>query len=285
MSPASAPPVIDVHTHLMPDRLLHAVREYLRRNLWHPRYHDSTERLVEQLVKAGVDRFAFMPYAHRGGMARSLNYWVANVQEIFAPRAIGFGTFHPDDGDELPALVDEAFGPLGLRGAKLQPQVGRFSLSDRRLFSLYERSLDADRVLLVHAGRRPEPSEHVGASALARVLRRFPRLKVIVAHMGADEFDAFFDLCGEYEGVYLDTAMVFNGYLGGPPPFGRLLEFQDRVVFGSGFPNIPYRVESAIQAIRDLRLGRAIEEKVLTTNAARLLSLDPLSLLESTVAP
>ena len=28
-----------------------------------------------------------------------------------------------------------------------------------------------------------------------------------------DEFDAFFDLCGLYEGVYLDTAIIFAGPL------------------------------------------------------------------------
>ena len=66
-------------------------------------------------------------------------------------------------------------------------------------------------------------------------MRRFPRLKVIVAHAGADEFDGFFDLCGIYEGVFLDTAMVFNKFLGGPPPIQRILEFQDRVVYGSDY--------------------------------------------------
>jgi predicted TIM-barrel fold metal-dependent hydrolase len=109
-------------------------------------------------------------------------------------------------------------------------------------------------------------------------MRRFPRLNVVVAHAGADEFDAFFDLCGVYEGVYLDTAMVFNRFLGGPPPIQRVLEFQDRVVFGSDFPNIPYRWETALQAILDLRLGRGLEEKLLCTNAARLLKLNPAEL-------
>src|SRR5438132_14353780 len=105
-------------------------------------------------------------------------------------------------------------------------------------------------------------------------MRRFPRLKVIVGHAGADECDGFFDLCGLYVGVFLDTAMVFNKFLGGPPPIQRVLEFQDRVVFGSDFPNIPYRIESAIQSILDLRLGRTLEEKLLCTNAPRLLQPD-----------
>ena len=267
-------PIVDIHTHLMPDRLFQAVRAYFRAHLWHPRYDGPTEQLVQSLLDAGISRFVFMPYAHRADMSRSLNHWVANVQATFAPNGIGFGTFHPDDGVLLPELADEAFVQLGLKGAKLHPQVGRFALDDPRLDPVYERAIQHGALLLIHAGRLPEASEHVGARAFARLMRRFPRLKVIVGHSGADEFDAFFDLCGLYDGVFLDTAMVFNKYLKGPPPIQRVLEFQDRVVFGSDFPNIPYRLESAIQSILDLRLGRALEEKLLCTNAARLLGLD-----------
>jgi uncharacterized protein len=268
-------PIIDVHTHLMPERLFRAVREYFRRHLWQPRYDGPIETLVDALVQAGMARFVFMPYAHRGEMSRSLNHWVANVERTFAPQAIGFGTFHPDDEAALPELVREAFGTLGLKGAKLHPQVGRFALDDPRLDPVYVGAIEHGAILLIHAGRRPEPSEHVGARAFARLMRRFPALKVIVAHAGADEFDAFFDLCGQYEGVFVDTAMVFNNFLGGPPPIQRILEFQDRVLFGTDFPNIPYHLESGIQSILDLRLGRLLEDKVMCTNAARLLGLDP----------
>lgn len=276
-APATPPPypVLDVHTHLMPERLFQAVRAYFRAHLWQPRYEAPTEQLVAELLAAGVDRFVCMPYAHRGGMAQSLNYWIANVQATFAPHALAFGTFHPDDGDALPALAREAFEDLRLLGAKLHPQVGRFALDDPRLDPMYEAALAAGRVLLVHAGRKPEPSPFVGARAFRPLMRRFPDLKVIVAHMGGDEFDAFFDLCGEYEYLHLDTAMVFHQYVGRPPSLERILEYQDRVLFASDFPNIPYRVETAISAIRQLGLGRSIEERIFCTNAARLLGLDP----------
>ena len=259
----------------MPERLFQAVRAYFRAHLWQPRYDAPTQDLVQTLVEAGVDRFVFMPYAHRANMARSLNHWVANVETTFSPHAIGFGTFHPDDDEALPEIVDEAFKDLRLRGAKLHPQVGRFALDDPRLDPLYERAVAYEAILVVHAGRRPEATSQVGARVFRRLMRRYPELRVVVAHAGADEFEAFFDLCGLYDGVYLDTAMVFNKYLGGPPPIGRVLEFQDRVVYGSDFPNIPYSLDAAIQAIRNLRLGRALEEKLLCTNAARLLGLDP----------
>ena len=259
----------------MPERLFAAVRAYLRANLWHPRYDAPVPELVQTLLDAGVERFVAMAYAHRADMARSLNHWMSNVQATFAPHAIGFATFHPDDGELIPSLVKEAFGTLGLHGAKLHPQVGRFAMDDPRLDALYAALIDGQHLLVIHAGTRPEPSEFTGARAFLRLMRRWPDLRVVVAHAGADEFETFFDLCGLYSGVYLDTAMVFNNYLGGPPPIGRVLEFQDRVVFGSDFPNIPYRIETAIQAIRDLRLGRALEEKLLSTNAARALNLAP----------
>src|SRR5438874_9204525 len=262
----------------MPERLFEAVRKHFRAHLWQPMYDAPADQLVQTLLEAGVSRFVFMPYAHRGDMSRSLNNWVANVQATFAPNAIGFGTFHPDDDNLLPDLADEAFVRLGRRGAKLHPQVGRFGLDDPRLDAVYERAVAHGALLLIHAGRRPEATEHVGARVFGRLMRRHPRLKVLVAHAGADEFDEFFDLCGLYEGVHLDTAMVFNQFLGGPPPIQRVLEFQDRVVFGSDFPNIPYRWEASIQAILDLRLGRALEEKLLCTNAARLLDLNPLEI-------
>jgi uncharacterized protein len=271
-------PIIDIHTHLMPERLFKAVRAYFRANLWHPRYDAPTHELVKTLLEAGASRFVFTPYAHRGEMSRSLNHWVANVEATYSPHGIGFGTFHPDDDTLIAELADEAFVRLRLRGAKLHPQVGRFGVDDPRLDPLYERAVEHGALLLIHAGRRPEANEHVGVRVFARLMRRFPRLRVIVAHAGADEFDAFFDLCGLYEGVFLDTAMVFNKFLGGPPPIQRVLEFQDRVVFGSDFPNIPYRWETAVSSILELRLGRALEEKLLCTNAARLLNLNLLEL-------
>ena len=70
----------------------------------------------------GVARFVFSSYAHRADMSRSLNHWVANVESTFAPHAIGFGTFHPDDGELLAELADEAFNKLTCAGQNCTPR-------------------------------------------------------------------------------------------------------------------------------------------------------------------
>lgn len=267
--------IVDAHVHLMPERLFRAVRGYYRSHLWHTwhEYDQPSDALLTTLDDAGAMQVVFGSYAHRSGMAQSLNFWAANVQRTFAGFAFGCGTVHPDDED-ISSLAREALEGLGLLGVRVNPRAGRFRLDDPRLDGLYRTLIEAGRPLIVHMARRPEPSEAVGARALERLLRRFPNLQVLVPHLGADEFEAFFDLCAHYEYLYLGTGMVFNQHLGGPPPLERVIEFQDRVVYGSGFPLIPYRWDSALGAIRSLHLGTTIETKVLSMNATRLFSLD-----------
>lgn len=281
MLPDRSFPLVDAHVHLMPERLLEASRAYLRAHHWHPIYTGAAEALVADLLAAGIDGFVFGSFAHRPGLAQSLNHWTANVQRLYAPGTIGLATFHPADGPSLERLVDEAFGPLGLAGVTLHPASGEFNLDDPRLDPLYQRASGGRLPVYLHAGRRPEPSERVGVRAVERVLRRFPDLPVVLPSLGADEFGAAAALCERYPNVFLDTAYVLNRHLGGPPPAGMLVELQDRVMFGSGFPLAPYRVERAIEALLAQQLGPVIETKLLCSNVGRLFNLG----LEALVPP
>ena len=151
----------------MPERLFQAVRAYFRAPPVAAALRRARPRSWSRSCStAGVSRFVFMPYAHRGEMSRSLNHWVANVQATFAPDGIGFGTFHPDDDELVPELVDEAFGRLGLRGAKLHPQVGRFA---------HGRSA-AGPAVRARGGARRVAADSRGATARAERARRRARI-------------------------------------------------------------------------------------------------------------
>jgi predicted TIM-barrel fold metal-dependent hydrolase len=108
---------------------------------------------------------------------------------------------------------------------------------------------------------------------LERLLRRFRDWTFVVAHMGADEFDRYYDLLAAYENLYLDTTMVFTGFFPWTPRISGLIEFQDRILYGSDFPNLPYHLATGVQGLLALELGSSIEDKILYSNAARLLGL------------
>ena len=131
------------------------------------------------------------------------------------------------------------------------------------------------RPLVFHVGRAPEPSEFCGVRRMRPVLRDFPELPAVIAHMGADEFEAFFDLAEAYDHVYLDTTLVFTDLLGWRPRLERVVALQDRIVYGSDFPNIPFPARHGVDSLRRLQLGLEIESKLFWQNGARLYGLRP----------
>ncbi len=56
-----------------------------------------------------------------------------------------------------------------------------------------------------------------------------------------------------------------------------LADLGQRVVFGSDFPNIPYRYADAVRAVVDLGLGHAWVRGVLHDNAQQLFDLPPVT--------
>jgi uncharacterized protein len=265
-------PIIDFHTHLFPTRLFRAIWRYFDEHLWTVRYQGETDELVETLLASGVQRFVFSTYAHKPALARGLNRWSAEVARRHG-RSIPFGTFHPLD--DVESLAHEAFDELDLAGFKIHCQVQRCYPDDPGLLVAYRQAELKRKICLIHCGPAPQPSPFTNARRFERVLRRFPELTFVVAHMGADEFDLYYDLLARYDNLYLDTTMVFTGFHPWEPKISGLVEFQDRILYGSDFPNIPYALDTAIDGLLALELGPGIEDKILYSNAARLLNLDP----------
>ena len=260
-------PIFDAHTHLFPKRLFGAIQQHYEEHLWPVRYRGETEELIATLLASGVERFVFSTYAHKPGLASGLNDFSAELARRH-PQALGLATFHP--ADDVADLAERAFGKLGLAGLNVHCKAQECYPDDPGLWPAYRVAERLGKVVLIHCGPAPERSMYNDRSRFERAVRRFPDLKFIVAHMGADEFEGYLDLMAAYDNVYLDTAMVFAGWFDWKPRITSLLEFQDRILYGSDFPNLPYELERGVEGLRALQLGSNIEEKILYTNAARL---------------
>jgi predicted TIM-barrel fold metal-dependent hydrolase len=264
--------LIDFHTHLLPEPLLQPHLQEWERRVGKPRYAGSLEDLFARLREGGADRFCVMPFATGPGQAGQLTRWCAELSRL-EPRVVPIATFHPADAD-LRLQVKEAFDDLGLSGAELHCQAGQFYPDDRRLFPLYERAVADGLPVVFHASRQPLPSRYVGSEPFYQIMRRFPAMRAVVAHLGADEMETFFDLATMFDELYLDTSLVYCEQLGYEPRLERLIEFQDRIVYASGFPESGCDLRRGVDAISRLGLGPGIEAKLFGTNAARLLGLE-----------
>ena len=209
MEPPAGFRYFDAHTHLHPPRLFAAIRRWFDEHSdWELRGPTEPDAVVAALRAAGVERFAFFTYAHRPGMARELNRWIRDTAARF-PDGVPLGTVHAGDDDPA-ALVDEACGAWGLAGLKLHTQVQRFHPDDPRLWPVYARLVELDRVLVIHVGTGPHTNEFTGLARFERVLQRFPTLRASICHMGAFETRAALQLLDRFPNLHLDTTMAMT---------------------------------------------------------------------------
>jgi predicted TIM-barrel fold metal-dependent hydrolase len=275
------PGLIDVHTHFMPERVLHKVWDYFDVNgpligglTWPITYRQQEAQRTAVLRDFGIQAFTAMLYPHKPGMARWLNDWAADFARR-TPDCLHTATLYPEP--EVETYVREAL-QAGARVFKAHVQVGAYDPDDERLQPVWGLLADAEIPVVMHCGSGPAPGRYTGPEPIARVLARHPTLRLIVAHMGMPEYTEFLDLAEKYDQVRLDTTMTFTDFTEKFMPFprrqlSRLADVGDRILLGSDFPNIPYPYLHQLHALERLGLGRDWLRAVCHDNAARLFGL------------
>ena len=66
---------------------------------------------------------------------------------------------------------------------------------------------------MTHCGSGPVPGRYTGPGPVARLLRRHPRLRLVVAHLGMPEYAEFLGLAERHASVLLDTTMAFTPFI------------------------------------------------------------------------
>ncbi|MGQ2910833.1 amidohydrolase family protein [Aeromicrobium sp.] len=269
------PGLFDVHVHFMHPKVLAKVWAYfdtagpLLGRAWPIAYRGGDEERVEQLRAMGVKHFSALSYAHRPGVATFMNEWTLGFADR-VPEALRSATFYPEveAASYVPGLVE-----AGVEVFKAHLQVGDFAADDPLLDPVWGTLAETGTPVVLHAGSGPAPGTHTGPDGLARVLDRFPGLRIIVAHLGMPEYAAFLDLADAHPDVRLDVTMALVDFWDGPPPVDiapRLADLGDRILLGTDFPNIPYPYAHQVEVLQRLDLGEDWLRRVLWHNGAEL---------------
>ena len=158
---------------------------------------------------------------------------------------------------------------LGARGIKLHPRAQKFLLNDERLSPIFELAAERQVPILIHGGRGLPPI----ADDLARVVDRYPKAQLIVAHAGIADLAALADRLGGKAGVFFDTSVWSPVDLLG---LYRLVG-PEQVVYASDYP-YGQQPSSLLIALRTARLAQLDEAQVrgvLCGNANRIADGEP----------
>ena len=270
--------VVDAHVHLMPDRLMEAIRDALHdAATWQFDHPTDLDGMTAELTAAGVEQFFALPYVARPGAAADLNEWVCETAAQSA-LAIPFATVHAADED-VGGIVESAFN-AGARGLKFQLPVQGFAADDPRLDPAYEVVADNDGALMLHAGTAPmfEDSPHVGVERFQSFLDSYPDIRVCAAHMGTYEVEEFVALAREYDTVFLDTTFAMSSvarqYMDFDPSTvadQTLIDLSESIMYGSDYPNIPYPYEREREHLLSRDLPTEVQRDIFSETATRFL--------------
>ncbi|UOY03733.1 amidohydrolase family protein [Blastococcus sp. PRF04-17] len=274
------PGLVDVHVHFLPDPVQAKVWRYFALAEthygagWPITYQLPVEERLAVLERLGVRAFPTLPYPHKPGMAAWLNEWSAGFA-AGRPQVLQSATFYPEPaaaGYVAQALDD------GARVFKVHVQVGDFDPRDPLLDDVWARLEETGTPVVIHCGSGPLAGDHTGPEPVTGLLERFPRLQLVIAHLGMPEYREFLDLAERYERVHLDTTMFATDFTERLMPFdpaerARLAALREKVLLGSDFPSIPYAYAHQLQALHRLELGEEWLRAVLWRNGARLFTI------------
>ncbi|KAF9089785.1 hypothetical protein BGX23_006448 [Mortierella sp. AD031] len=257
---------------VFPQKLMDAVWTFFDNFYWPVRYKKNyLATQADFLLDQGVRHVVLLVYAHKNGIARDLNKFLAHtinsMNERYAsvpgpngstiPRgrvASGLATVMPGEPGAREILA-EAFTTLGLSGIKMHSHVQCVAANHPSMDEVYETCILYDKPVLIHAGKEPNSAAYkVDAgkicdfSIVEDVLRRYPALRICVPHLGMNQYEEFFELLDKYPSLYLDTTMTLGAFfqsMDDNKPLARMLRtmilhHNDRILYGTDWPNIPY---------------------------------------------
>ena len=269
--------IIDIHTHIFPDKIAKKTIEYLSEKGGIPPFSDgSVDTLLKKMEEAGTDISINMPVITDPRQFDSVNRYAAQINDAFGNknrRIISFAGIHPecDDIQKKMAFIKKS----GFLGVKLHPDYQGALITHEGYVKIIECAKEYDLVVLTHSGvdaayRNVLPVKCTPMLA-KELIKKVPYSKLVLAHFGAHEmYDGVYELlCGE--DVYFDTAYMLRFI--DEPTFKKILRRHgdDKILFGSDSPWSD--IQKDVEILRAFSLGEETQSKIFCDNAKKLLGI------------
>ena len=310
-------PVVDVHVHLYPTpATAHwAVHSY---EIWEygdkpglqfasasGLVDDMVARIGAQDLDHGVVVNLFARDLFRGEAIAALRPSLAEGEREVAVQAIDgrlgemmveFNTWLVDAVESIPQLtpfvgVDpgvissdanvrhlEEMASHGARGVKIHPVLQGFHPSDSRMAPVYRACLEAGLTVLSHSGGSRGATELAEPSAFAGVVREFPDLRLVLAHLGGSRWRQTVEFAQAFPLVNFDLSEIVQWVNASHGPTRDELAQMilaigpERVMLGTDYPW--YDLQSTLEVLMDLPgLAEGQRQAIAGENAVRILGL------------
>ena len=280
--------IIDAHCHIYPEKI--AARAVASTDDFYNTHAHGTG-LVQNLIasgeEAGYDGYVVQSVASTPPHVTSINRFIAGA--VTATEAegkhgllTGLGTLHPDLED-VEGAVDEIVS-YGLHGIKLHPDMQKFNIDAPRAYPIYAGCRERGLPIHMHMGDPRFDYSH--PDRLYRIMRDFPGLTVVGAHMGGwANWDYACERLSDMENLYVDTSssIATPGKEYGIEPHVTSLSAEkaaalirawgaDKVLYGTDYPMWSQKAD--MEAFFAIGLTDAENRAILSENAKRVFRIE-----------
>jgi len=233
----------------------------------------SIEQTVALMDQAGVEKLMLSAWCRPEGWVFS-NDEVAAYTRAFPERFVGVATVDLSRPMAALAELDRAVGELGCKALRIVPWLWKLPPNHRLYYPLYAKCIELGIPFCTQVGHTgPLMPSETGRPVpyLDDVALDFPELVIVGGHIGHPWTDEMIGLAWKHDNIHIDTSAYLPAYY---PP--QLLHFirtygQDKVLFGSNFPQLS--LKKCLEQVQALELPPPIADKFLQGNARRVFGL------------
>ena len=266
-------PVVDSHVHLYPDSLALKVTPALASRFGNaPAFDGTVGGCIAKNATSGIWASLNLPVATKPDSVAGTNRFWADYAPTRAKGGVfSLASFHPQVEDKAAEVARIA--EAGFTGIKFHPEYQLFRFNDAAMDDAWAAMSEFGLVAYLHSGgeRVFNPPYHSTPSDIATLQLRFPKLKIVAAHLGG------FGMWNESEAslvgtsVYLDLSHTF--FWMSDAQILRMIKAHGagRILFGSDAPwQDPGEV---LEAFLKLPLSEQERRAICHTNACRLFNI------------
>ena len=201
-------PVIDAHVHLYPDSLAPKVVPMLSGRFGNaPAFDGTVAGCAANAAEAGIVMSVNLPVATTPDHVGHTNsFWSQYASKGYDGKSpvISLAALHP----KMPDAADEVcnIARMGVAGIKFHPEYQNFRFIDACIDDIWAAMSENGLVAYLHAGgeRVFVPPFHSTPSEILELHRRFPKLKIVAAHLGG------FGMWDEVEETLIDEEVFLD---------------------------------------------------------------------------
>jgi predicted TIM-barrel fold metal-dependent hydrolase len=273
----SGPGIIDAWAQIprRSDQLVPEVRRLLERSGTAAVLGTGVDvaEVIAAMDRAGIERLLVCAWC-RPGQWVITNDDVAELVSAHPDRFAGVATVDLAHPMAALAELERAITQLALKALRIIPWLWDLPPDNRLYYPLYAKCVELGVPFCTQVGHTgpampSEPGRPV--PYLDRVALDFPELTIVGGHIGHPWTEEMIGLAWKHDNVYIDTSAHAPRYY--PPALIQFISSygQDKVLFGTNFPQLP--LERCVTEARALGLSEAVAAKFFSDNARRVFGL------------